>query len=126
MNKIIPNSLPKNIQWKYISIFLKDKEECPEASDLYLSKNPETKTSREVQFEAPNCNCQVMINMLCVERRNLQKDLLKFLKMQSKLSAKFWNEKTEIEEIFKKKFQPLLIEFSIFQEFFVKKLSDGK
>ena len=39
---------------------IKDKEECPEA---YLSKNPETKTSREVQFEAPNCNCQVMINM---------------------------------------------------------------
>ena len=63
MNKIIPNSLPKNMWWKYISIFLKDKEECPEASDLYLSTNPETKTSREVQFEAPNCNCQVMINM---------------------------------------------------------------
>ena len=39
---------------------IKDKEECPEA---YLSKNPETKTSREVQFEAPNCNCQVITNM---------------------------------------------------------------
>ena len=30
---------------------------------LHLTKNMETETSQEVQFTAPNCNCQVIRNM---------------------------------------------------------------
>ena len=47
-----------------IFLLIKDKEECPEASDLqpHLTKKTETESSQEVQFEAPNCNCQVLFS----------------------------------------------------------------